>query len=101
MSIVNGIFKGVWSAFSALNGMLRSGRGPEVIMALGVYFILVSFVLSIYVLVTSGSSYKCAEWRDDGLVSYYDSTTKTTRVRQERTCMVKVHKDFTGSVEVR
>lgn len=101
MSIVNGIFKGIWSLFSTLNGMLRSGSGPEVIMALGVYFLLASFVLSVYVLATSGSSYNCAEWRDDGLVSYYDSTTKTTHVRQERTCMVKVHKDFTGSVEIR
>ena len=101
MSIINGIFKGVWGGFSSLNNMLRSGDPLNVVSALVVYFVIILVVFAIVSFFTGGSSYKCAEWRDDGLVSYYDSTTKTTRVRQERTCMVKVHKDFTGSVEIR
>jgi len=101
MSIVNGIFKGVWGVFSALNGMLRSGQPFDVVSALVVYSLMILVVSAFVGLLFGGSSYKCAEWRDDDIVSYYDSTTKTTRVRQERTCMVKVHKDFTGSVEIR
>ena len=101
MSIVNGIFKGVWGGLSTLNGMLRSGDPINVVAALLIYFLIILGVWAFVGVLTGGSSYKCAEWRDDGLVSYYDSTTKTTHVRQERTCMVKVHKDFTGSVEVR
>ena len=101
MSILNGIFKGVWGGFSSLNNMLRSGEPLNVVSALVVYFVMILGVFATVSFFTGGSSYKCVEWRDDGLVSYYDSTTKTTRVRQERTCMVKVHKDFTGSVEIR
>jgi hypothetical protein len=101
MSIVNGIFKGVWGGFSSLNYMLRSGQPTNVVSALLIYFVIILGVFGVIGFLFGGSSYKCVEWRDDGLVSFYDSTTKTTRVRQERTCMVKVHKEFTGSVEVR
>jgi hypothetical protein len=101
MSIINGIFKGIWGGFKSLNDMLRSGDSDEVIVALGVYLILFVGAFVIYYFATSGSNYTCVEWRDDGIRSYYYNTTKTTQTRHERTCMVMVHKEFTGSVEVR
>lgn len=101
MSIINGIFKGIWGGFKSLNDMLRSGDPIYVIVALCIYLTFFLGAFGIYSFSTSGSSYECIEYRDDGLRSYYDSTTKTTHTRRQRTCMVMVHKDFTGSVEVR
>lgn len=101
MSIINGIFKGIWGGFSGMNNMLRSGDPVSVVVALIGYLVIFIILAAVYYFATSGSSYECIEYRDDGVRSYYDNTTKTTQVRHERTCMVMVHKDFTGSVEVR
>lgn len=108
-SILNGIFKGVWETFSDLNDDLRSGTQYRVQGALFSYFIgTVTFIIFaalvvaiVAFIVTGGSSYKCLEYRDDGLRTYYNTTTKTTTVTREKTCMVQVHKEFTGSVEIK
>lgn len=108
MSILNGIFKGLWKTFSDLNDDLRSGVKWRVQDALVSYFfmfmglfIFAGISFGIYLAVTQGSPYKCVEYRDDGLRTVYNSTTKTSTLKREKTCMVMIHKEFTGSVEVK
>jgi hypothetical protein len=104
-SVLNGIFKGVWESFGDLNDDLRSGVPDRVIFGLMcysvVFFVSVILIAIIGAVLSGGSSYRCLEYRDDGIRVEYNAATKTTMTRRDKTCMVSVHKDFDGTVEIR